>query len=151
VVGRVYRAIHALVFGPISSIFDLLTFAVLWFGFGANSPVHQSLFQTGWFTVGLATQLLIVHVIRTEKVPLLQSRATTPVVIGTLLMLMIGLALPWVPLGQILGFVHLPATYSLWWSLSLQLISSPSRASNTSTADASEVGCKRIKEIFKSI
>jgi NitT/TauT family transport system permease protein len=55
-----------------------------------------------------------VHVMRTEKVPLLQSRATTLVVIGTLFMLFIGLALPWVPLGQILGFVHLPATYSLW-------------------------------------
>ena len=103
-----------LVFGPVSSVFDLLTFAVLWFGFGANSPANQRLFQTGWFTVGLATQLLIVHVMRTEKVPLLQSRATTPVVIGTLFMLIIGLALPWVPLGQVLGFVHLPATYSLW-------------------------------------
>jgi Mg2+-importing ATPase len=103
-----------LVFGPVSSIFDLLTFTVLWFGFGANTPVHQSLFQTGWFIVGLATQLLVVHIMRTEKVPLLQSRATTPVVIGTLLILIVGLALPWIPFGQILGLVHLPATYFLW-------------------------------------
>ena len=54
-------------FGPLSSIFDILTFALMWFVFHANSPEQQTLFQSGWFVVGLLTQTLIVHMIRTEK------------------------------------------------------------------------------------
>ena len=58
-----------LFFGPISSIFDITTFALMWYVFDANTPDHQTLFQSGWFVVGLLTQTLIVHMIRTPKVP----------------------------------------------------------------------------------
>ena len=56
-------------FGPISSLFDITTFAVMWWVFGANTVAQQSLFQSGWFVVGLLTQTLIVHMIRTPKLP----------------------------------------------------------------------------------
>ena len=65
--------------GPISSIFDIVTYLVMWHVFGCNSPEHQSLFQSGWFIEGLLSQTLIVHMIRTRKIPFIQSRATWPV------------------------------------------------------------------------
>ena len=69
--------------GPISSIFDITTFLVMWFVFGANSPAQQTLFQSGWFIESLLTQTLIVHMIRTAKMPFVQSRATLPVLLTT--------------------------------------------------------------------
>jgi Mg2+-importing ATPase len=69
--------------GPISSVFDITTFYLMWFVFGANSPEHQSLFQSGWFVEGLLSQTLIVHMIRTQKSPFIQSTAATPVLIPT--------------------------------------------------------------------
>ena len=65
--------------GPISSIFDIITYLVMWYVFSCNSPEHQTLFQTGWFVEGLLSQTLIVHMIRTRKIPFIQSRATWPV------------------------------------------------------------------------
>ncbi|PFZ14515.1 cation transporting ATPase C-terminal domain-containing protein, partial [Bacillus thuringiensis] len=65
--------------GPVSSVFDIIIFIVMWNVFGANIPEMQSLFQTGWFVVGLLTQLLIVHMIRTQHIPFLQSTAARPV------------------------------------------------------------------------
>ncbi len=62
-------------FGPISSVFDITIFAMMWFVFHANTPEKQTLFQSGWFIVGLLTQTLIVHMIRTPKLPFIQSRA----------------------------------------------------------------------------
>ncbi len=62
-------------FGPISSIFDILTFCLMWWVFHANTPEHQTLFQSGWFVVGLLSQTLIVHMIRTRRIPFIQSRA----------------------------------------------------------------------------
>jgi len=64
--------------GPISSIFDYTTFAVMWYVFGANSEAHQALFQSGWFVEALLSQTLIVHLIRTQKIPFLQSVASRP-------------------------------------------------------------------------
>ena len=58
--------------GPTSSIFDYVLFAVMFFVFKANSPEHQHLFQTGWFVLGLVSQTLIVHMIRTKKIPFIQ-------------------------------------------------------------------------------
>ncbi|HTS87476.1 MAG TPA: magnesium-translocating P-type ATPase, partial [Gemmatimonadales bacterium] len=65
--------------GPISSVFDVTTFLLMWYGFGANSPARQAVFQSGWFIEGLLSQTLIVHMIRTAKIPFLQSRASAPV------------------------------------------------------------------------
>ena len=97
--------------GPISSIFDVTTFLGLWFIFKANSPATQSLFHTGWFIEGLISQVLIVHMIRTEKVPFIQSRATKPVIFLTALISIIGLAIPYTVFGQKIGLVPLPWTY----------------------------------------
>lgn len=100
--------------GPISSIFDLAMFAILWFIFGANTLPEQMLFQSGWFVQGLLTQTLIVHVIRTERVPFLQSTAALPVVTLTLLIVAVGLYLPYSPLAPALGLQPLPPKYFYW-------------------------------------
>jgi Mg2+-importing ATPase len=100
--------------GPISSIFDIATFLVMWFVFGANSPAHQSLFQSGWFIESLLTQTLIVHMIRTAKVPFLQSRAAWPVLILTAAIMACGLLLPFIPLGAKLRLQPLPGGYFAW-------------------------------------
>lgn len=97
--------------GPISSIFDILTFLVMWFVFKANSVEMQSLFQTGWFIMGLLSQTLIVHMIRTEKVPFIQSRANRPVILLTVLIIAIGLTMPFTNIGNLLGFTSLPLMY----------------------------------------
>ena len=105
--------------GPISSIFDYATYALMWFMFGANSIENQALFQTGWFVESLMTQTLIVHVIRTAKVPFFQSRASLPMLLITATVMAIGLYLPFSPVAASLGFVPLPAVYFLWLALIL--------------------------------
>lgn len=97
--------------GPISSIFDITTFLGMWFLFGANSMEKQSLFQTAWFIESLLTQTLIVHMIRTEKVPFIQSTASMPVVLLTSAIILIGCILPFSPLGPTVGMVHLPVAF----------------------------------------
>jgi magnesium-transporting ATPase (P-type) len=105
--------------GPISSIFDLTTFALLWFAFGANTVDRQSLFQTGWFVEGLLSQTLIIHMIRTSKVPFLQSRAATPLILLTLAVMAAGLAIPYTRLGAAVGMVPLPPAYFPWLAVTL--------------------------------
>jgi P-type Mg2+ transporter len=100
--------------GPISSIFDVVTFAVMWFFFGARTLAQQSLFQTGWFVVGLLTQTLIVHMIRTQQIPFIQSRASTPVISLTASIMALGIILPFTPVGAQLGMVALPLAYFPW-------------------------------------
>jgi len=100
--------------GPISSIFDVVTFLVMWNVFQANSVEKQSLFQSGWFVVGLLTQTLIVHMIRTQHIPFVQSRAATPVILLTATIMAFGIYLPFSPVGKHLGMVSLPPTYFIW-------------------------------------
>jgi Mg2+-importing ATPase len=100
--------------GPISSIFDIVTFIVMWHMFGANTIEKQSLFQSGWFVVGLLTQTLIVHMIRTQHIPFIQSRAATPVILLTASIMAFGIYLPFSPLGEHLGMVALPLSYFPW-------------------------------------
>jgi Mg2+-importing ATPase len=100
--------------GPTSSLFDISTFLLLWFVFRANSPAHQSFFQSGWFVESLLTQTLVVHMIRTRKIPFLQSAASAPVLGLTTAIIAIGLALPYTVLGHKLGMVRLPAPYFGW-------------------------------------
>ena len=97
--------------GPCSSVFDYSTYLLMYFVFGANSPAHASLFQTGWFVESLITQTLIIHVIRTNKLPLLQSRASWPMSLTTLLVMATGLYLPFSPVAGALGFSPLPGLY----------------------------------------
>ncbi|MGY3258944.1 magnesium-translocating P-type ATPase [Pseudomonas chlororaphis] len=100
-----------LFFGPISSIFDISTFALMWYVFDANTPDHQTLFQSGWFVVGLLTQTLIVHMIRTPKIPFLQSRAAMPLLVMTGLIMAIGIFLPMGPLAHYFKLQALPSLY----------------------------------------
>ncbi|MBO9619575.1 MAG: magnesium-translocating P-type ATPase [Niabella sp.] len=100
--------------GPISSIFDYATFALMFFLFKANTPEHQSLFQSGWFIEGLLSQTLIVHMIRTRKIPFIQSWASAPVVALTSLIMLIGIALPFTPFAAGLKMQPLPWQYFPW-------------------------------------
>ena len=100
--------------GPISSVFDILTYLVMWYVFGCNSPEHQTLFQSGWFIEGLLSQTLIVHMIRTRKIPFIQSCATWPVTGLTLLIMAIGISIPFTGFGQSIGLEPLPLSYFPW-------------------------------------
>jgi len=95
--------------GPISSLYDFLTFAILLWGFHAS----EALFHTGWFVESLATQTLVLFVIRTAGTPW-RSRPSLPLAVTTVLMVGIGLVLPFTPLAPVLGFVPLPGTYFLF-------------------------------------
>jgi len=107
--------------GPVSSIFDYTTFALMWFFFkcGAGTPHAVGLFQTGWFVESLMTQTLIVHVIRTARVPFFQSVASWPLIATTVAAMFCAGVLPYTPLGRPLGLVALPASYWGWLGLTL--------------------------------
>lgn len=106
--------------GPISSIFDYTTFFVMLWVFNCWDPAHASLFQTGWFVESLMTQTLIIHVIRTNKVPFLQSRASRALTLTTLSIMAFGMWLPYSPAASALGFTRLPPLY--WPILMLTLL-----------------------------
>jgi Mg2+-importing ATPase len=97
--------------GPISSIFDYVMFAVMYYYFKANTPANQSLFQSGWFIEGLLSQTLIIHMIRTKKIPFIQSWATAPVIALTSAIMVIGIALPFTPFASAFEMVPLPWQY----------------------------------------
>jgi Mg2+-importing ATPase len=117
-IGEITRFI--LFIGPISSIFDYTTFFIMLWVFNCWDPAHASLFQTGWFVESLMTQTLIIHVIRTNKIPFLQSRARWSLTITTLSIMAFGAWLPYSPVAAALGFTHLPRLY--WPILLLTLL-----------------------------
>ena len=138
-IGEIARFIVCI--GPISSIFDYSTYCVMWFVFKCShvgllpppglaarfaSPPDidhtyaAALFNTGWFVESLMTQTLIIHVIRTNLIPFIQSRASWQLTMMTLLIIAIGAYLPYSPLANALGFVALPPLY--WLLLSLTLL-----------------------------
>ncbi len=98
--------------GPISSIFDYTTFFVMLWVFNCWDPSRAPVFQTGWFVESLMTQTLIIHVIRTNKIPFIQSRASRPLTLTTLCVMAFGMWLPYSPVASALGFTHLPSLYS---------------------------------------
>ncbi|MDN8542876.1 magnesium-translocating P-type ATPase [Erwinia sp. BC051422] len=100
--------------GPTSSLFDVTTFLLMWNVFAANSVEHQALFQSGWFVEGLLSQTLVVHMLRTQKIPFIQSRAALPVMLMTGLVMALGIAIPFSPLGEAVGLTPLPWTYFPW-------------------------------------
>ena len=127
--------------GPISSIFDYTTYAIMWFIFKCNhlalsAPAHlawrfppsgepdatyaAALFHTGWFVESLMTQTLIVHVIRTNLIPFIQSRASWQLTTTTIIIMAVAAYLPFSPLAAYLGFVPLPPLY--WFLLLLTLV-----------------------------
>jgi Mg2+-importing ATPase len=112
--------------GPCSSVFDYTTYFVMLRVFGcadvstpAASAHSASLFQSGWFVESLLTQTLIIHVIRTNRVPFLQSHASAFLTATTLVVAAVGIALPFSPIGPVLGFAPLPLLY--WPILALTL------------------------------
>jgi Mg2+-importing ATPase len=114
-IGEIQRFI--LFIGPISSIFDYLTFFIMLLVFNAgNDP---ALFHTGWFVESLFTQTLIIHVIRTNKIPFIQSRASWPLIITSIIIVAVGAWLTVSPLADTLGFVSLPPLY--WLLLAIML------------------------------
>lgn len=111
--------------GPISSIFDYATFALMWFVFNCRSFLDLTvssagktyavqLFQTGWFVESLLTQTLIVHIIRTGKIPFLQSRASPSLLLTTLTVIAVAVWLPYSPFASLFGMVPLPLSYFIW-------------------------------------
>jgi Mg2+-importing ATPase len=108
-IGEIKRFI--LFVGPISSIFDYTTFFVMLWVFHCWDPSRAQVFQTGWFVESLMTQTLIIHVIRTNKIPFIQSRASWPLIATTVSIMVFGLWLPYSPLGPSLGLTHLPRMY----------------------------------------
>ena len=101
-------------FGPISSIFDITTFCLMWFVFKANTPEHQSLFQSGWFIEGLLSQTLIVHMIRTQKIAFIQSRASVALLMMTSLVMAAGIYLPMYGLAHYFKLEELPSVFFPW-------------------------------------
>jgi Mg2+-importing ATPase len=113
--------------GPCSSIFDYTTYFVMLYVFNCwdtSTPqvaaLSASLFQTGWFVESLLTQTLIIHIIRTHKIPFFQSRSSWSLMLISLLIVAVGIALPFSPLGSSLGFTPLPSLY--WPILALTLL-----------------------------
>jgi Mg2+-importing ATPase len=109
-IGEIQKFI--LFIGPISSIFDYLTFFIMLYVF--NSWNNPALFHTGWFVESLFTQTLIIHVIRTHKIPFIQSRASWPLIATSVIIVAVGAWLTVSPLAGTLGFVPLPALYWLY-------------------------------------
>ena len=105
--------------GPISSIFDYTTYFMMLYIF--NSWNNPALFQTGWFLESLFTQTLIIHVIRTNRIPFIQSNASKPLLITSLLIVSIGALLVNSPLAFAFGFVTLPGLYYVLLALTLLL------------------------------
>ena len=103
--------------GPISSIFDILTFLLMYFVFHANTIGNQALFHSGWFVIGLITQTVVVHIIRTKKIPFIQSMASIPVTISTICVIVIAILIPDTALGGFFNFVALPTAYWKWMVL----------------------------------
>jgi P-type Mg2+ transporter len=135
-IGEIARFI--LFIGPISSIFDYTTYSVMWFVFNCNPKVippdliarfgdqaanhtyEAKLFNTGWFVESLMTQTLIIHVIRTNLIPFIQSKASWQLTMTTLLIMAFGAWLPFSPLAGVLGLVPLPLPF--WGILILTLL-----------------------------
>jgi Mg2+-importing ATPase len=101
-------------FGPVSSIFDYVTFGLVFYVLRANTPEHQSLFQSAWFVEGLLSQTLIVHMIRTRKIPFLQSSPSLPLALTTAVIMATGIIIPFTPFGHSLGMVPPPGRFFVW-------------------------------------
>lgn len=110
------RSIKSFMFvmGPLSTIFDLLCFAVLWWAIGANRMDLAALFQGGWFVFGTVSQVLIIHIIRSGKAPFIQSRAAWPLMLSTLIVAVLALFIGFSEMAIGLDMMQLPMTFLPW-------------------------------------
>nr|WP_242964869.1 magnesium-translocating P-type ATPase [Scatolibacter rhodanostii] len=105
--------------GPLSSVFDILCFAIMWWAIGANKPELASLFQCGWFVFGTVSQVLVIHMIRTEKLPFLQSRPSLPLLLSTLAVAVIAIGVAFTHLAVGIDMIPLPTSFAPWLLLIL--------------------------------
>ncbi len=96
--------------GPVSSVFDFIIFAIMLYGFNA----YAELFHTGWFITSLATQILVINVIRTNKIPFVESSPSKPLFFFTFAIVLIGIIIPYTQIGSYFGFVPLPSTFFIF-------------------------------------
>ena len=101
-------------FGPISSVFDIATYCLMWFVFSANTADQQTLFQSGWFVEGLMSQTLIVHLIRTQKIPFIQSKPSWQLMSATILIVSAGIFLVMGPFASYFKLQALPLIYFVY-------------------------------------
>jgi Mg2+-importing ATPase len=106
-------------FGPISSIFDIATYCLMWFVFAANTPEQQTLFQSGWFVEGLMSQTLIVHMIRTQKIPFIQSKPSWQLMSATIVIVTAGIFLVMGPYAHYFKLQALPPVYFMYLTVIL--------------------------------
>lgn len=100
--------------GPLSSLFDLIILAVLWYVIKANTVSAAPLFQAGWFVYGTLSQVLITHMIRTQKIPFIQSRSSRPLMFSSILVAVIALVIVFTPITVGLDFAELPLVFAPW-------------------------------------
>jgi Mg2+-importing ATPase len=107
--------------GPLSSLFDVLCFAVLWWALGANTTAKEQvrLFQCGWFLFGTISQTLVIHMIRTRRVPFLESRPAWPLLISSLVICVLTVYIAYGPLAPAVDMTQLPAIFAPWLLLLL--------------------------------
>ncbi|RBL79797.1 magnesium-translocating P-type ATPase [Streptomyces cavourensis] len=112
--------------GPTSSVFDITTYFLMWtvFGAGAAYALHggdggQTIMNSGWFIEGLVSQTFVVHMLRTRKIPFLQSTASLPVLLSTTIAIGLACWLPFSPIAESIGFVALPPAYFGWLALTI--------------------------------
>ncbi|KAK4773769.1 hypothetical protein SAY87_028788 [Trapa incisa] len=97
--------------GPLCTLCDVAALLFIWFYYASDKAASQEFFRSEWFVEGLLMQTLIIHLIRTEKIPFIQAVAAWPVIISTVLISSIAIAIPFTPFGRIMGFVSLPLSY----------------------------------------
>jgi len=102
------------VMGPLSSVFDILCFVVMWKIIGANTEELAPLFQCGWFVFGTVSQVLVIHMIRTAKIPFTQSRAARPLLISTLVVAVIAFIIAFSSMAVGLDMTALPVSFIPW-------------------------------------
>ena len=108
-------------FGLISTVLDILCFGVLWFVFGFNSIETQTLFQTGWFAFGIISQTLIIHMIRTDKIPFVKSTSSKQLLLSTFAVVLITLAMTFTTISIAFDLAVLPLKF-MAWIVVLQLV-----------------------------
>ncbi len=101
-------------FGIISTVLDILCFLILWFIFKFNSPEKAVLFQTGWFTFGILSQTLIIHMIRTGKMPFIESKSSKELLISTILITILTLIISFTNIAEFFDLRRLPYNYLIW-------------------------------------
>ena len=109
----------AVMFGLLSSIFDLATFAVLWWVLGANTGAEHTVFQTGWFVEGLLSQVLVVLVLRSRHGLRAAGAPALPLLGAVIAVVLVGLCLPFLPIAGWIGLTPLPGAYFGWLALIL--------------------------------